>query len=254
VDEVMRGIRRAWKRPATQKAPAVDEEVRRMVDAVDRQTLKGLRDRALLLLGFAGALRRSELVADVGKDVPPVLYEPEPDVSKTHQMIVESCADETRKLDNGKSPLNAASFAAFAESGFSDFAAYRFCFRLWIWKRTLTSTYGAEFFEKVKAAVAGSKWPTATEPVLDKIDELYDKALSDDNRTSGLHNLLVAWWALDLIDRTKPTDVQDATVQRCADAFKHGLFHFSHYVRFLLSCLVHGERAADASLREDPLA
>lgn len=63
VQEVMRGMRRAWKRPAAQKAPAVDEEVQRLVDAVKPQTLKGLRERALLLLGFAGALRRSELVA-----------------------------------------------------------------------------------------------------------------------------------------------------------------------------------------------
>ena len=63
VDEVMRGIRRAWKRPPAQKAPAVDDEIKRMVDAVEPQTLKGLRDRALLLLGFAGAFRRSELVA-----------------------------------------------------------------------------------------------------------------------------------------------------------------------------------------------
>lgn len=63
VAEVLRGIRRAWKRPPAQKAPAVDEEVKRMVDAVEPQTLRGLRDRALLLLGFAGALRRSELVA-----------------------------------------------------------------------------------------------------------------------------------------------------------------------------------------------
>jgi hypothetical protein len=34
VDEVMRGIRRAWKRPVAQKAPAIDEEIKRMVDAV----------------------------------------------------------------------------------------------------------------------------------------------------------------------------------------------------------------------------
>jgi len=46
-----------------QKAPAVDDEIKNMVDAVEPQTLKGLRDRALLLLGFAGAFRRSELVA-----------------------------------------------------------------------------------------------------------------------------------------------------------------------------------------------
>ena len=59
----MRGIRRAWKRPVTQKAPAVADEIKRMVDAVEPQTFAGLRDRALLLLGFAGAFRRSELVA-----------------------------------------------------------------------------------------------------------------------------------------------------------------------------------------------
>jgi site-specific recombinase XerD len=63
VDEVLRGIRRSWKRPKAQKAPAVDDEIMRMVDAVEPETLRGLRDRALLLLGFAGAFRRSELVA-----------------------------------------------------------------------------------------------------------------------------------------------------------------------------------------------
>ena len=34
-----------------------------MLAHVDARTLRGKRDRALLLLGFAGALRRSELVA-----------------------------------------------------------------------------------------------------------------------------------------------------------------------------------------------
>ena len=63
VQEVLRGIRRAWRKPKAQKAPAVDADLQRLVDAVEPQTLRGLRDRALLLLGFAGALRRSELVA-----------------------------------------------------------------------------------------------------------------------------------------------------------------------------------------------
>jgi site-specific recombinase XerD len=63
VAEVMRGVRRAWKRPVAQKAPALDAEIKKMADAVEPQTLKGMRDRALLLLGFAGAFRRSELVA-----------------------------------------------------------------------------------------------------------------------------------------------------------------------------------------------
>ena len=63
VAEVMRGIRRAWQRPAVQKAPALDADIQRMIDTLDLHTLRGQRDRALLLVGFAGALRRSELVA-----------------------------------------------------------------------------------------------------------------------------------------------------------------------------------------------
>ncbi|EQD56539.1 integrase family protein, partial [mine drainage metagenome] len=55
VAEVMRGIRREMKRPPQQKAAALDEDVKWMVDAAEPETLMGLRDRALLLLGFAGA-------------------------------------------------------------------------------------------------------------------------------------------------------------------------------------------------------
>lgn len=40
-----------------------------MLETLDRGTLRGLRDRAMLLLGFAGGLRRSEVVGlDVGRD------------------------------------------------------------------------------------------------------------------------------------------------------------------------------------------
>ena len=46
----------------TRKAPATAETIRAIVDDMPTD-LRGLRDRALLLLGFAGALRRSELVA-----------------------------------------------------------------------------------------------------------------------------------------------------------------------------------------------
>ena len=63
VTEVMAGIRRDWGRPPNRKAAAVDEEIQRMVETVDLKTLQGLRDRALILAGFAGALRRSELAA-----------------------------------------------------------------------------------------------------------------------------------------------------------------------------------------------
>ena len=63
VTEVMRGIRRNWGRPPDRKAPAIDQVIKQMVDTVDQETAKGQRDRALLLFGFAGAFRRSELVA-----------------------------------------------------------------------------------------------------------------------------------------------------------------------------------------------
>ena len=40
-----------------------------MLETLDRGTLRGLRDRAMLLIGFAGGLRRSEVVGlDVGRD------------------------------------------------------------------------------------------------------------------------------------------------------------------------------------------
>jgi site-specific recombinase XerD len=63
VRATLRGIRRTVGVAPVKKAPATTELVRRMVDACDAGTLGGLRDRALLLLGFAGAFRRGELVA-----------------------------------------------------------------------------------------------------------------------------------------------------------------------------------------------
>src|SRR5690349_18790453 len=45
-----------------QKAAALTDDIRAMVDATDAGLI-GARDRALLLLGFAGAFRRSELVS-----------------------------------------------------------------------------------------------------------------------------------------------------------------------------------------------
>lgn len=58
---VWAGIRRTKGVAQQGKAPAVTADVRAMVAALP-DTLLGLRDRAILLLGFAGAFRRSELV------------------------------------------------------------------------------------------------------------------------------------------------------------------------------------------------
>jgi integrase len=47
----------------------LQEDVVAMIETLDRGALRGLCDRAMLLDGFAGGLRRSELVAlDVGRD------------------------------------------------------------------------------------------------------------------------------------------------------------------------------------------
>ncbi|MGJ5136853.1 site-specific integrase [Bradyrhizobium oligotrophicum] len=62
VKATMRGIRRTYSGPKAKKAPATAPRVKGMV-AVTREGISGLRDRALLLIGFAGAFRRSELVA-----------------------------------------------------------------------------------------------------------------------------------------------------------------------------------------------
>jgi site-specific recombinase XerD len=62
IKAVLAGIRRSIGTSVIRKAPATAETVRAIIG--DKPTdLRGLRDRALLLLGFAGALRRSELVA-----------------------------------------------------------------------------------------------------------------------------------------------------------------------------------------------
>jgi site-specific recombinase XerD len=61
VRSTLKGIRRTLGTAATQKTAALTEDIRAMVDATDAGII-GARDRALILLGFAGASRRSELV------------------------------------------------------------------------------------------------------------------------------------------------------------------------------------------------
>jgi site-specific recombinase XerD len=62
VKATLRGIRQTAGSVPVRKAPATADKVLAMVGKAGTD-IKGLRDRALLLLGFAGAFRRSELVA-----------------------------------------------------------------------------------------------------------------------------------------------------------------------------------------------
>ena len=61
VRNVLKGIRRTMGTASVQKAAALTDDIRAMV-AVTDSGLIGTRDRAMILLGFAGAFRRSELV------------------------------------------------------------------------------------------------------------------------------------------------------------------------------------------------
>lgn len=62
LDQVWAGIRRSHGRPARPKRAMMVADVRLAVQTAP-DTLAGKRDRALILIGFAGALRRSELTA-----------------------------------------------------------------------------------------------------------------------------------------------------------------------------------------------
>lgn len=68
---VLAGIRRKHARPPVQKEAILPEDIRDMLATLPHD-LRGLRDRAMLLIGFAGGLRRSEIVSlDHGKDDTP---------------------------------------------------------------------------------------------------------------------------------------------------------------------------------------
>jgi len=62
VRDTLKGIRRLHGTTRNKKFPATANHVTTMVSHCPK-TLTGLRDKALLLLGFSGAFRRSELVA-----------------------------------------------------------------------------------------------------------------------------------------------------------------------------------------------
>jgi integrase len=69
VATVMAGIRNTHAAPPRQKDAILPEDLIAMLETLDRGSLRGLRDRAMLLVGFAGGLRRSEIVGlDIGRD------------------------------------------------------------------------------------------------------------------------------------------------------------------------------------------
>lgn len=68
---LLAGIKRKHARPPDQKEAILPEDIQAMVTTLPYD-LRGLRDRAILLIGYAGGLRLSEIVSfDVHKDDTP---------------------------------------------------------------------------------------------------------------------------------------------------------------------------------------
>lgn len=66
---VLASIRNTHAAPPRQKEAILPEDLIAMLETLDRGSLRGLRDRAMLLIGFAGSLRRSEITGlDLGRD------------------------------------------------------------------------------------------------------------------------------------------------------------------------------------------
>ena len=71
IASVLAGIRRKHARPPAQKEAILPDDLRDMLATLPHD-LRGLRDRAILLMGFAGGLRRSEIVSlDLHRDDTP---------------------------------------------------------------------------------------------------------------------------------------------------------------------------------------
>ncbi|MDW5318352.1 tyrosine-type recombinase/integrase [Rhizobium sp. PL01] len=65
---VLAGIRRKHAKPPRQKEAVLGDDIKAMLNTLGHD-LRGLRDRAILLLGFSGGLRRSEIVGlDVARN------------------------------------------------------------------------------------------------------------------------------------------------------------------------------------------
>lgn len=63
IRETMRGLAKKYRTAQEGKAALVTDDIKAIIQTIDTTTISGQRDAAILLVGFAGAFRRSELVA-----------------------------------------------------------------------------------------------------------------------------------------------------------------------------------------------
>ncbi len=164
IRETLRGIARTHGAPARRSAALTTEEIRRLVGTCG-DDLAGLRDRALLLIGFAGALRRSELV---GLDVAHI----RPTPTGLRLLIARSKTDKTGAgaeigIVRGSTPETCpvAALAAWLEAaGITDGPVLRKVTR---WRTVAATRMSADAVRQIllrRAALAGIKG-TLLEPV-----------------------------------------------------------------------------------------
>lgn len=127
IKNAMRGIRNDLRQAPVKKEAVKAEHVSSMVANLNGSTrLIDLRDRALLLLGFSGAFRRSELV---GLDVQHVTFDEEGisihiPFSKTDQAGEGQHVEIPRKANNINCPIEALN-AWLKASGIANGAIFR---------------------------------------------------------------------------------------------------------------------------------
>ena len=107
----MAGIRRKRARPEAKKAPLLLAELKRALQAIDTTSypagIIGQRDWAILLLGFVGAYRRSELAAIDLRDVK--LHSEEGlHITLHRSKSNQEGASETKGLPYGANPITCA--------------------------------------------------------------------------------------------------------------------------------------------------
>lgn len=164
IRETLRGIGRTHGEPARRSAALTTEEIRRLVNCCG-DDLAGLRDRALLLIGFAGALRRSELV---GLDMAHITPTP----AGLRLVIVRSKSDKTGAgaeigLSRGRSAATCpiAALAAWCvAAGITDGPVFRKVTR---WNAVAVRRLGPDAVRQIlqkRAALAGITG-TLLEPV-----------------------------------------------------------------------------------------
>lgn len=67
---MLAGIRNKHAAPPRQNEAIRPEDLIALLETLERGTLRGMRDRAMLLVGLAGGLRRSEITGlDLGRDL-----------------------------------------------------------------------------------------------------------------------------------------------------------------------------------------